>query len=433
MRKCKFIRIEAPTGDNPEEGFVYNCNNVNNINVINENCEFIDCGKADNNNRPLVSILSASSSIQFKDCSFTFSDPSNSCRVLDLGTNDGVFEKCTFIGCSANTIFLSKGSNSNDPKGEFKFINNNVKSNQGRLINAEKLRTKPIINGNTFEQTTLNNDYLIYISHNQEEVKLENNTFSNIMTGGANESNCGSITNIIAPTLSSFTIGYDNCKFIDINNNKKRDIQPFYRGAIQRGYSNDDNNINVNISVCQFKGCNSVQQGGAVTIKDAKDVIIKGCTFESNSAEYGGAVYIHSTSLTNVILVEKCTFINNVATKAENDNNLYGGSAIFLYAYWATVKKCNFKNNEIKIFDNLDSSNSMLLSSDEYSFKFYKCSFEVDNNSKFSIFYYSGKRRATLKIEECNFDGKLKSGACFIDGQLTSNKSPKLILKNCMF
>lgn len=106
---------------------------------------------------------------------------------------------------------------------------------------------------------------------------------------------------------------------------------------------------------------------------------------------------------------------------------------MFLYAYVATVKKCSFKNNEIKIFDNLDSSNSMLLSSDKYSFTFSECSFDVDKNSEFSIFYYGGKRRATLKIEKCKFDGKLKSGACFIDGQLISNKSPKLILKNCLF
>lgn len=211
IRNCKFIKIR---GKDKDEGFVFNCNN-NDIKVVTENSEFINCGA--NDNRPLVSIMSASSSISFKQCKFIFDDISKSCRVLDLGTNDGIFDQCQFINCGEKTIYLTKGSGEQSPMGTFQFTNNYIKSNQGRFINAEKLNSKPIISGNTFIDFSLNNNDLMYISHNQNEIKLINNTFSGLVVGGSDESNCGSIVKIVENSITDFTISYENCKFNEIN------------------------------------------------------------------------------------------------------------------------------------------------------------------------------------------------------------------------
>lgn len=176
-------------------------------------------------------------------------------------------------------------SNEQNPQGTFQFTNNYVHSNQGKFINAAKLKTKPIINGNTFEDTTLNDKYLIYISHNQNEIKMINNTFSNIVTGGTSESNCGGIATFLESSLTEFTIKYENCKFYDINNN--HNTKPHYQGgAIQYGFSSSNLNAHIEIKSCEFKRNKAIRHGGAVAIRNAKSVTITGSTFEANIANY---------------------------------------------------------------------------------------------------------------------------------------------------
>lgn len=75
------------------------------------------------------------------------------------------------------------------------------------------MNVKPIISGNTFVDSSLNNNDLMYISHNQNEIKLINNAFSGLVVGGSDESNCESIVKTVENSITEFTISYENCKF----------------------------------------------------------------------------------------------------------------------------------------------------------------------------------------------------------------------------
>lgn len=81
--------------------------------------------------------MSKSSSISFKKCKFIFNNADKSCRVLDLGTNDGIFDQCQFINCGENIIYLIIDPNEQNPIGTFQLTNNYIKSNQGRFLNAK--------------------------------------------------------------------------------------------------------------------------------------------------------------------------------------------------------------------------------------------------------------------------------------------------------
>ena len=428
ISNCKFIKIRAPQNN---EGFVFNCNTGNNINVVTENSEFINCGAK--GERPLISIMSGLSSTKFKDCKFIFDDTEGSCRVLELGTNDCVFDKCKFVNCGESAIYLTRGQTTVRSSDVFQLTNCVVKSNQGRFVNAEQLKSKPIITGNTFEESSLDNNYLIYIAHDQDEIKLTNNTFSDIDAGGADESNCGGLTKFVeSSSTTEVTICYEDCKFAGINKNQQARNAQYYHGSI---LFNKVNNIDANLEIknCIFRESNAKQSGGAVLITDGKNVNISNCSFESNKAEYGGAVYISSSSLSDTINIENCIFKNNVATKLEGPDEASGGSGLLLYAYTGVIRRCKFKNNEVKIVNNVQSLYSLSIPLEKPTFKLSECSFSVDKTSKFSIFYHGRERKTTLELEKCIFKGDLNDNAYFIDGQLNSKNSLKLIIRDCKF
>ena len=120
----------------------------------------------------------------FYECNFTYSNSSQSYRILDINSNKAKLDHCRFINCGENTIYLSKYSTQDDINGTFQFTNNYVTSNNGNFINVTKMSIKPIINNNIFENTTIKNNFLIYISHNLNQIELINNSFSNIITSG---------------------------------------------------------------------------------------------------------------------------------------------------------------------------------------------------------------------------------------------------------
>ena len=75
------------------------------------------------------------------------------------------------------------------------------------------MNVKPIISGNAFVDSSLNNNDLMYISHNQNEIKLIKYTFSGLVVGGSDEFNCRSIVKTVENSITEFTISYENCKF----------------------------------------------------------------------------------------------------------------------------------------------------------------------------------------------------------------------------
>ena len=229
IQNCKFIRL-VTRGD---DAHVFNNNNLNRIEYNFEGCEFIDCGK--NDHKALVNALHNEATINFYDCKFIFNNLQNSCRVIDLKSYNAKFERCYFTQCGTNAIYLGC-PDKNDPVestyGTFTFKDNNVnKCNKGLFIRADKLRNKPIIEGNTFEDISLSNSYMISISHNQNEIIFNNNTFSQITTSGNENSECGGAGIFVPSSSTDYTIKYIKCNFISITNNHEN---AFKHSTIQK-------------------------------------------------------------------------------------------------------------------------------------------------------------------------------------------------------
>lgn len=165
--------------------------------------------------------------------------------------------------------------------------------------------------------------------------------------------------------------------------------------------------------------------GGAIYVQNSlsslNTVNLKGLTFIRCSAEYGGGAYIYTSSESNLVEIEKCIFKDNVATKEDSPDGVFGGSAVFLRAMWASVVRCKLSNNNIKIFQEFPSSANLLNNPNRESLlTLSHCHFEVDKNMKFSVFVHNDKSASQILLTGCTFSGKLQEGAYFIDGQSTN-------------
>lgn len=93
---------------------------------------------------------------------------------------------------------------------------------------------------------------MISIVYNHETIVFTNNTFSNIVSSGSENSDCGGLGISISKSEGELTIKYENCKFYDISN--KHDGKPKTQGgAIQYGFSNNNYSSNIEIYKCEFK------------------------------------------------------------------------------------------------------------------------------------------------------------------------------------
>ena len=343
ISNCKFIKIASKGTD----GSVLNTNSPNSgsqLELVIEQTEFIDCGRS-GRNYPLINHINAQGILKFYDCNFTFSNTDFSFRVFESYNNNAVFERCRFTNCESDTIKI--GISGNDPIGTFIFRSNYVKSNKGRLILAEKLRAIPTIENNIFDSMTLSGSYLISITHNQGEIELTNNTFSHITTTGTTNTDCGGSGLSLKSSSDDYTIKYNKCKFYDISNNQET-TPNCYGGALQYGMSTEFN-AKIELEECEFKR-NAVKcgHGGGVAIRTSKSVSIRGCIFESNTANnegssssllfsnhyeekskgFGGAVYINPSFNDNnndyfmsSVIITGCIFKSNSA---------YQGYAIYV-------------------------------------------------------------------------------------------------------
>lgn len=203
----------------------------------------------------------------------------------------------------------------------------------------------------------------------------------------------------------------------------------------------------------KFNTCKSPSgAGGGIYIKNTKgsenNANLIGLTFNKCEAEYGGAVYVYSNSITNPIAIKYCTFTGNKATKtiaSGNDSNLFGGSAIFLTVKKGDISSNIFSNNEgdggaVRIYNNFNKINTKNLrmkildnNNKEGILLICDCSFETCNNSKCCLFYLRGSNGAFVELRKCSFKGYLSDGSHYIDGKTISNKGPKLLVKKCIF
>ena len=121
----------------------------------------------------------------------------------------------------------------------------------------------------------------------------------------------------------------ENCKFID--------------NRAEYGAFNVDRFAHCDVVNCYFSGNNATAAGAALCYWIGSDLNIENCTFEDNSAPYGGAVLWRNASGQAV----NCTFSNNNATGTGNHD---GGGAIDVYGDGVSVIDCEFNDNHASHF-----------------------------------------------------------------------------------
>ena len=91
---------------------------------------------------------------------------------------------------------------------------------------------------------------------------------------------------------------------------------------------------------CIFESCTAGSSNGGAVSSSSNNVIFNGCTFRSNTASNGGAVYYTQTSATAKLRFTDCTFESNRASGSS-------GSAIYSLTNDTEIKDCTFKNNYV--------------------------------------------------------------------------------------
>ncbi|KAK8899127.1 hypothetical protein M9Y10_001428 [Tritrichomonas musculus] len=196
--------------------------------------------------------------------------------------------------------------------------------------------------------------------------------------------------------------------------------------------------IEVDFHDNKISNCEAVGgAGGAMYIENTNDVnyriSIKNIQFSNCKADYGGALYVYSTSSNGDILISFCRFSSNTASPKG------GGSALYFCSNKGKIKNCEFIDNKggsaLKIVEPSQASKSIKLASPSQteSISFFNCNFLSNKESKESIYFASRSGSKTISIVKCTFKGKLAKGINYIDGELTDNKQPAIHLYDCKF
>lgn len=194
--------------------------------------------------------------------------------------------------------------------------------------------------------------------------------------------------------------------------------------------------IEVDFHDNKIKNCEAVGgAGGAMHIENTNSVnykiAIQSIQFSGCKADYGGALYIYSTSSYTDVLINYCKFDSNSA-------GAKGGSALYYCVSKGKIKNCEYINNKggsiIKVVDPSRLSQLTLLSSSQAeSINFFNCNFVSNSQSKESIYFASKSGQKNIKMVKCNFNGKLAKGVNYIDGELPENNKPAILLRDCKF
>ena len=302
----------------------------------------------------------------------------------------------------------SGASHSSGYKGEF--ISSGIISNGNGEITINNLTRKDHdlrfymdIDGQKYNIDKYVFSYYFKESKDTEESGISDDTNSNTTnTNGENEALNG--TSKTFTELNEKINGNDNSViYLDSNYTFKPGTDDKYKNGIYidrdvtiygNGYTLDGNNVarifGVHATSASFKdiifvnGNASDRSGGAINVIDVTECTAINCTFISNSAYFGGAMYaafdsyatdcvfINNTAVyggaTGCIDTRNCRFYNNSAKldggavrsrKAIdcvfiNNTAKYGGAAS-----WTTAKNCKFYNNIAKSCDSLYKSSAV--------------------------------------------------------------------------
>ena len=203
-------------------------------------------------------------------------------------------------------------------------------------------------------------------------------------------------------------------------------------------------NAGLNVNKTTFTNCRVNNGGGgaiyAVYSYEHKNSIkFDNIKFVQNKAAYGGAVYVFSKSAENYVLIQSCAFNSN-SLISSSEAPLSGGSAMYLTVNVGSVKNCQFNGegtgslivssenfdevSSLKRINTLNRKSSLLISNSVFN----QC-----NKESTSIYYIGGENAGHVEVKSCIFKGKLAKGSRFIDGELSTKDSQKMIVNSCKF
>ena len=325
VNNCSFINCSTTYGAGAIE--------ISNSNVRIGNCTFIDCTRCSG------VIEAEGHDITIDNCTFV------SCSHIGIVGYDVAISNCIFIQSSeeigqAISFSFDEGIGRRGMISNCSFINFTGGIDDVSLISILSENCDDVYDDCFVFLTNCNftncrfEQYLLWINNNAQYADDEGASFI-AAVGNCTFNNCSSeesLVRIFGCDNSIEGCGFNNCRapdggavFIDggpniINNCCFNNCSSNFGGAIKiisDEYYTPKFQNNMTITNCKFIECQAGSDGGAIDIDyeifaaerqwhNPWRIIIRGCEFDSCSADYGGAVYISGCEN----YIENSTFTN---------------------------------------------------------------------------------------------------------------------------
>ncbi|KAN0036793.1 hypothetical protein ACTFIV_002104 [Dictyostelium citrinum] len=389
--------------------------NLNNINKNNQSilidlsmltAPFISVSNSPNNNPNLTNTINIDG--------FTFSNQTNQSSIIKMVNNNINLNinNCNFLnnvlGVNGLFYFLNNQINmKNSDVGIISIENSNFINNFGgsySLIYSD-YDSHIIIDHCLFKNISSDKDGAI-LDLEKGFTTITNSLFQEILLNNKNKNN--SSGNIVfigtpQPTNDNYIISFDNITISDsfsgygivitsqyftININNSKFINNYNFLSIG-GFNSIISDININNCIFQDNNnlnSNSLAKGGAISLINSP-ANITNSTFNLNSGNLGGAIYIYSGGggggkplLTNPIVINGCTFIDCEGTINDGESIFINGSTLVEITN-SIFTKTNTEKKPGSIYSQVYCESSSLLLS---SLKFINQSNDVGILSCFS-------------------------------------------------
>ena len=192
--------------------------------------------------------------------------------------------------------------------------------------------------------------------------------------------------------------------------------------------------------ICQemsFDDCQSKEGGGGALYIDSSHIVdIEKVDFVNCKANFGGGIYVYSTSNDERVKIIECSF-TSCQSLSDASNASTGGSAIYITSRMSIITDCKFINNlesQVKIYNSFVRQNGAILEHRKQPRNDVKyCRFEIGKHSKSSLFYVGGPDGVNCFVKSSVFVGQIHGRNYHIDGELLSKFAPKIVVDFCKF
>ena len=375
------------------------------LNLTIKNITFINCGQQ----------LHSPENVLFTDC--LFQNNSNVVISLISSVNTNI-ANCIFEGNSATdgygggAVWLS-GSITNVSITNCTFQNNNAAHGGAVAVNGSTVDVS--ITNCTFQNNSATYGGAVWLDGSTLNVHILDCIFQN----NGNASNGGAVW------LSGSTgnVSITNCTFL--NN------EAYVNGGGMWFFESTDYNvtkdtfhiktaIDINITECKFLNNSAIDGiGGAMWFDQSTySISIKYCTFQDNSATFGGVVGMVNT--TGNINIMGCTFLNNSATDGSGGAVWLNQSTVSISITYST-----FQNNVVTS----GSGGAVRLGGSVVNVIITNCIFEYNNawNAGAVLFHESA---GDVSITNCTFQN---NSAGTVGAVWLHQSSGNISITNCIF